>query len=80
VSPESIGQTAFLGVAWPRDGKLTAVGAAGNTVGQNWTKTLPNETVWPKRRVGIGESKRKFRFKDWGKGQVNEDLLAFIRK
>jgi hypothetical protein len=38
VSAESIGQTAFLGVAWPRDAKPTHPSAAGGTVGQNWAK------------------------------------------
>jgi len=43
VSAESIGQTAFLGVAWPGDAKPTHPGAAGGTVDQNWAKTLPRE-------------------------------------
>jgi len=46
VSAESIGKTAFLGVAWPRDAKPTPPGAAGNTVGQNRAKALPSEAVW----------------------------------
>jgi hypothetical protein len=43
VSAESIGQTAFLGVAWPQDAKPTHPGAAGGTVDPNWAKTLPRE-------------------------------------
>jgi hypothetical protein len=46
VSPESIGKTAFLRVAWPRGAKLSPVGTAGATVGQNQAKLLPNEAVW----------------------------------
>src|SRR5271167_4300515 len=38
VSAESIGKTAFLGVAWPRDAKPIPSGAAGNTVDQNRLK------------------------------------------
>src|ERR1035437_6664300 len=36
-------------------------GAAGATVDQNRAKTLQREAAWSIRRVGIGESKRKFR-------------------
>ena len=46
MSPESIGKTAFLRVAWPRGAKLSPVGTAGATVGQNQAKLLPNEAVW----------------------------------
>ena len=42
VSAESIGQTAFPGVASPRDAKPTHPGAAGGTVDQNWAKTGQN--------------------------------------
>ena len=63
MSAESIGQTAFPGVAWPRDAKPTHPGAAGSTVGQNRAKILPKEAVWSTRRVEIGESKRKFPLK-----------------
>jgi hypothetical protein len=63
VSPESIGKTAFLGVAWPRGAKLSPAGTGGATVGQNQAKLLPNEALWSIRRVEIGDSKRKFRFK-----------------
>jgi hypothetical protein len=63
VSAKSIGKTSFLGVAWPPDAKLTAIRIAGNSVGQNRAKLLPNEAVCSKRRVGIGEAKRKFRLK-----------------
>ena len=45
MSAQSIGQTAFPGVAWRRDAKPTHPGAAGGTVGQNWAKTLPREAV-----------------------------------
>jgi hypothetical protein len=62
VSAESIGQTAFSGVASPRDAKPTHPGAAGGTVDQNWAKTLPREAGWSKCGVEIGEAKRKFRF------------------
>ena len=51
VSAESIGKTAFLGVAWPRDAKPTPPGAAGSTVDQNWAKTLPREAVWSKAEL-----------------------------
>jgi hypothetical protein len=64
VSAESIGQTAFPGVAWPRDAKPTHPGAAGGTVDQNWAnwaKTLPREAGWSICGVEIGEAKRKFR-------------------
>ena len=61
VSAESIGQTAFPGVASPRDAKPTYPGAAGGTVDQNWAKTLPREAGWSKYGVEIGEAKRKFR-------------------
>ena len=62
MSAESIGQTAFLGVAWPRDAKPTHPGAAGGTVDQkNWAKTLPREAGWSICGVEIGEAKRKFR-------------------
>jgi hypothetical protein len=46
VSTKSIEKTAFLGVAWPRGTKLSPAGTAGDTVGQNWAKPLPNEAVW----------------------------------
>ena len=42
VSAESIGQTAFPGVAPPRDAKPTHTGAAGGTVDQNWAKLGQN--------------------------------------
>ena len=59
---KSIGKTGISGGAWPRDTKLKSIRIAGKTVGQTWAKLLPNEAVWSKRRVGIGEAKRKFRF------------------
>ena len=42
MSAESIGKTAFLGVAWPREAKPTPPGAAGGTVDQNWAKLGQN--------------------------------------
>jgi hypothetical protein len=63
VSAQSIGPTAFMRVAWPREAKPTHPGAAGGTVDQNWAKTLTREAVWSTGGVGIGESKRKFRLK-----------------
>ena len=51
MSAELIEQTAFLGVAWPRDAKPTLPAPLGSTVDQNWAKTLPNETVWSMERV-----------------------------
>jgi hypothetical protein len=60
VSVESIRQTAFTGVAWPQDAKPTPPEAAGSTVVPNRAKILQKEAVWSKRRVEIGESKRKF--------------------
>ncbi len=45
VSAESIGKTAFLGVAWPRDAKLISPGAAGSLHGPNRGKTLLTEAV-----------------------------------
>src|SRR5277367_3485975 len=66
VSAESIGQTAFPGVAPPRDANPTHPGAAGGTwtkTGPNWAKTLPREAGWSKCGVEIGEAKRKFRFR-----------------
>jgi PPOX class probable F420-dependent enzyme len=63
VSAESIGQPAFLGVAWPRDGKPILPGAAGSTLEQNWAKTLPRKAGWSIGGVEIGEAKRKFRMK-----------------
>ena len=42
VSAESIGQTAFPGVAPPRDANPTHPGAAGGTVDQNWAKLGQN--------------------------------------
>ena len=38
MSAESIGPTAFPGVAWPRDAKPTPPGAAGSTADQNRIK------------------------------------------
>jgi hypothetical protein len=60
VSVESIGQTAFAGVAWPQDAKPTPPEAAGSTMVPTRAKILRKEAVWSKRRVEIGESKRKF--------------------
>ncbi len=51
MSAQSIGPTAFMGVAWPRDAKPTHPGAAGGTVDQNWAKTLPSEAVWSMRKL-----------------------------
>jgi len=51
VSAESIGKTAFLGVAWLRDAKLTPADDAGSTVGQNRDKALPSEAVWSMRKL-----------------------------
>lgn len=39
----SIGQLAFLGVAWPRDGKPTRPRAAGGSVNQTGPRLLPRE-------------------------------------
>src|SRR5258708_38150028 len=61
VSAESIGQTAFLVVAWPRDAKPTHPGAGWRHRGPNWAKTLPREAGWPICGVEMGEAKRKFR-------------------
>ena len=63
MSAESIGQTAFLVVARPRDAKPTHPGAAGGTVDRNWAKPLPTEAGWPICGVEIGGAKRKFRLK-----------------
>jgi hypothetical protein len=40
VSAKSVGKTAFLGVAWPRDAKPTPPGAAGSAVGQKLGQNL----------------------------------------
>ena len=64
MSAESIGQTAFPGVASPRDAKPThpgALAAPWTKTGPNWDKTLPREAGWSKCGVEIGEAKRKFR-------------------
>ena len=61
---ESIGKTAFLGVAWPREAKPTPPGAAGSTVDKNGPKTLMRKAVWSTSRVEIGQAKRKFRLKE----------------
>lgn len=49
MSAESIGKTAFLGVAWPRDAKPIPSGAAGNTVDQNRLKPCRGRPVCPMR-------------------------------
>ena len=45
MSAESIGQTTFLVVAWPRDAKPTYPGAAGGTVGQTGPKPCPGRPL-----------------------------------
>jgi hypothetical protein len=77
VSVESIGQTAFLAVAWPREAKPTPPGAAENTVGQNRAKALPREVGWSISAVEIGEAKRKFRLAIL---RSNSDLFLLARK
>jgi hypothetical protein len=54
VSAKSIGKTAFLGVAWPREAKPTHPGAAGGIVEQNWAKSLPREAGWSKAEFKSG--------------------------
>jgi len=61
VSAESIGETAFLVVAWPRGAKLSSAGTAPATVGQNRAKTSRREATWSKRRVKSESQNGKFR-------------------
>jgi hypothetical protein len=64
VSAESIGQMAFLGVAWPRmlNRSIPArLAAPWTKTGPNWAKTLPREAAWSICGVEIGEAKWKFR-------------------
>ena len=66
VSVESIGQTAFTGVAWPQDAKPTPPEAAGSTVAQKildaWHKSLPKFVkVLPKDYKRVLEAEKRVR-------------------
>jgi hypothetical protein len=62
VSAESIGKTAFPGVALARDAKPLSPGAAGKTVDQNWPDLAAGGRL-AYTGVANGDSKRKSRFK-----------------
>ncbi len=62
MSAQSIGKTAFLGVAWPRDAKPTIPAR----LAAPWTKTGPKACrgrLFGLQVVKIAEAKRKFGFK-----------------
>ena len=61
MSAESIGKTAFLAVAWPREAKPTPPGAAGSALDQNRAKTLTRRAVWSTGGLEIGEGFGRFR-------------------